>query len=115
MAANPAEDRVTRIWATGSGPRAWAGLFPAEASFTARRDFELFSLSLSLFKIWSWKYFFYSQTNVPHVVRSIDSRPANERSLLIQEKLQQQRQREPTVWSASPCLNVTECHGLSNN
>lgn len=40
-------------WATGSGPRAWAGLFTAEASFTARRDFELFSV---LF------FFFFSQS-----------------------------------------------------
>lgn len=69
-------------WATGSGPRAWAGLFTAEASFTARRDFELFSV---FFSICSWKYFL--MTNVPHVVvRSIDSRPANKRPPLIQEK-----------------------------
>lgn len=41
-------------WATGSRPRAWAGLFTAEASFTAQIDFELFPF----FSIWSWKYVF---------------------------------------------------------
>lgn len=71
-------------WATGSRPRAWAGLFTTEASFTAQRDFELF-----LFLIFFFFFFplnpeleirFYPRTNFPHVaVRSIDSRPANER------------------------------------
>lgn len=69
-------------WATGSRPRAWAGLFTAEASFTAQIDFELFPSFFNL----ELEIRFYPHTNVPHVaVRSIDSSPANERSPLIEK------------------------------
>lgn len=95
-------------WATGSRPRAWAGLFTAEASFTAQIDFELFPFFFNL----ELEIRFYPHTNVPHVAaRSTDSRPANERSPSIRENCN----REDPQQSTSPCLNVTECHRLSNN
>lgn len=103
-------------WATGSRPRAWAGLFTAEASFTAQRDFELFFFLIFFFFPLDpeLEIRFYPRTNFSHVVaRSIDSRPANERfppfldfgrggGILATER---------TRIRASPRLNVTECHG----
>lgn len=60
-------------WAAGSVPRAWAGLFTAEASFTARTDFELFSL---FFLNQELEILFYSQSHM-WCVSLIPGQPMN--------------------------------------
>lgn len=82
MAKNQAEDRITRIGLQGAdhGLGLGSSLLRLALQPEETLSFSLFFLNLEL------EILFYSQTNVPHVVvRSIDSRPANERSPLIQE------------------------------
>lgn len=78
---NQAEDRITRTGLQGVDHGLGLGSSLLRLALQPKE-----TLSFSLLKKRSWKYFFFtSQTNVLHVARSIDSRPANERSPLIWE------------------------------
>lgn len=80
MATNQAEDRVTRIGLQGVDHGLGLGSSLLRLALQPKE-----TLSFSLFLKRGAGNTFYSQTNVPHVARSIDSRPANERSPLSQE------------------------------
>lgn len=85
MAKNQAEDRVTRIGLQGADHGLGLGSSLLRLALQPEETLSFFFL-LFFFLNLELEILFYSQTNVPHVVRSIDSRPANERSPLIQEK-----------------------------
>lgn len=83
MATSQAEDRVTRIGLQGVDHGLGLGSSLLRLALQPKETLS-FSLFFFFFKSGAGNTF-YSQTNVPHVARSIDSRPANERPPLIQE------------------------------
>lgn len=82
MATNQAGDRVTRIGLQGADHGLGLG---SSLLRLALQPEETLSFSLFLLLNLELEILFYSQTNVPHVVRSVDSRPTNECSPCIQE------------------------------
>ena len=120
MCVSVAAGRLYTKYRAGGGKgvwqriRPWIGLHTLGADHRLGLGSSLLRLTLPAKETLSFFLFFfilsgaentfYSQPHVPHVVRSIDSRPGNKCSPLIQGKLHQRRR--PIVEHKS----LSECH-----